>query len=44
MQLAEDTRIVARGAEPTRNVLQQTIDAGRGKEYWPVPVRTVERA
>ena len=44
LQLAEDTRIVARGAKPTRSVLQQTIDAGHGKEYWPVPVRTVERA
>ena len=44
LQLAEDTRIVARGAELTRGVLQQTIDAGHGKECWPVPVRTVERA
>ena len=36
LQLAEDTRIVARGAELTRGVLQQTIDAGHGKECWPV--------
>ena len=35
---------MARDAEPTRSVLQQTIDAGRGKEYWPLSVRTVERA
>ena len=44
LQLAEDTGITARGAELTQSVLQQTIDAGHGKEYWPVLVRTVDRA
>ena len=43
LQLAAETGVRAPGAELVAQVLQQTIDAGHGKLYWPVLARVVDR-
>ncbi len=42
LQLAAETGVRAPGAELVAQVLQQTIDAGHGKLYWPVLARVVD--
>ncbi len=44
LELAGETDVAARGAELIESVLKQTIDAGHGKKYWPILVRTIDRA
>ena len=44
LQIAAETGVHARGAELIERVLQETIAAGHGKQYWPVLARIVDRA
>lgn len=43
LQLAAETGVHAPGAELVAQVLQQTVEAGHGKLYWPVLARVVDR-
>ena len=43
LQIAAEAGVHARGAELIERVLQETIDAGHGKQYWPVLARIVDR-
>ena len=43
LQIAAETGVQAPGAELVGRVLQQTIDAGYGKQYWPVLARVVDK-
>lgn len=42
LQIAAQTGVHARGAELVERVLQETIDAGFGKQYWPVLAKVVD--
>jgi hypothetical protein len=43
LQIAAETGVQAPGAELVGRVLQQAIDAGYGKQYWPVLARVVDK-
>ena len=43
LQIAAETGVQAPGAELVGRVLQQTIDAGYGNQYWPVLARVVDK-
>ena len=42
LQIAAETGVHAPGAELVARVLQKAIDAGHGKQYWPVLTRVVD--
>ena len=42
LQIAAEAGVHARGAELIERVLQETIAAGHGKQYWPVLARIVD--
>ncbi len=44
LQIAEEAGVHARGAELIARVLQETIAAGHGKQYWPVLARIVDQS
>lgn len=43
LALGDDVGLDMRGAKLAGQVLQETIDAGHGKEYWPVISRVIDR-
>ena len=43
LQIAAEAGVHARGAELIERVLQETIEAGHGKQYWPVLARIIDR-
>jgi len=43
LELAAETGVDARGAKLVGKVLQETIAAGYGRQYWPVLARIVDR-
>lgn len=43
LALGEDVGLDMRGAKLAGQVLQETIDAGHGKEYWPVIAKVIDR-
>lgn len=43
LQLAQDAGVEARGAALLGRILQETIDAGFGKQYWPALAQVVDR-
>jgi hypothetical protein len=43
LALGDDVGLDMRGAKLAGQVLQEAIDAGHGKEYWPVISRVIDR-
>src|SRR5947209_6536121 len=43
LALADDVGLEMRGAKLAGAILQETIDAGHGKEYWPVISKVIDR-
>ena len=43
LALGDDVGLDMRGAKLAGEVLQETIDAGHGKEYWPVISRVIDK-